>query len=123
MPVEAINCPHCGSAEVTEFRAGSFICGHCEAVFKHVQAAGASVGCEIEGCGVPPVGRCSWCSRAFCRSHQARIQNPEMEWVDCCAVCLSEQRERQRTSPKPWGLILPDPDMNPGELAEWHGAH
>ena len=72
MPIETIKCQECGSADVTEFKSGSYVCGHCEAVFKHLglAASSASIGCELRGCGVVAVGRCDRCSRAFCTSHR-----------------------------------------------------
>lgn len=90
MPVEAIQCKSCGSSDVTEFKPGSYVCGHCEAVFKHIRPAGSgsAVGCEIDDCGVTSVGRCSTCGRAFCRSHQAR--------VDFCSACQAEKLGRKQ---------------------------
>jgi hypothetical protein len=73
MPVEGISCPTCGSPEVTEFKPSRYACQHCGGTFKYISPAAASVsGCQIEGCGVPAVGRCQGCSRRFCKTHQAK---------------------------------------------------
>jgi len=108
MPIETIKCQECGSADVTEFKAGSYVCGHCEAIFKHVVPAAAGGGCEIDGCGVPAVGRCSSCSRRFCATHQAHYTVER--WVDGkmidvlstatyndrCSPCHGDQLARER---------------------------
>jgi hypothetical protein len=112
VPVETIKCRECGSADVTEFKPGSYVCGHCEAIVKHVSPAALSGGCEIDGCGVPAIGRCSSCNRRFCRTHQARdmggerpVVTPTGQWrghrdtlaiyVDQCAPCRAEQLARE----------------------------
>jgi hypothetical protein len=69
VPIETIKCQECGSADVTEFKPGTYVCGHCEAVFKHVAQAREVVGCEVDNCGVLAVGRCELCGRAFCGTH------------------------------------------------------
>jgi DNA-directed RNA polymerase subunit RPC12/RpoP len=43
MPIETIKCQECGSADVTEFKPGSYVCSHCESVFKVVSTVGAGV--------------------------------------------------------------------------------
>jgi len=45
MPAETIKCRECGSADVTEFKAGSYVCGHCEAILKRVAREDVIVGC------------------------------------------------------------------------------
>lgn len=91
MPVETIKCQECGSAEVTEFKPGSYVCGHCEAVFKHVSSVVTAGGCEIDGCGVPAVGRCHMCGQRFCGTHQAKEGWGGGEYgrrfTDFCSVC------------------------------------
>ena len=87
MPVETIKCRECGSADVTEFKAGSYVCGHCESVFKHVAPAGTIVACEIDGCGVLAVGRCVSCGRAFCGTHGSGSS---------CRACYVELVDKQR---------------------------
>ena len=94
MPVETIKCQECGSADVTEFKAGTYVCAHCEAVFKHVSPAAAGGGCEIDDCGVPAVGRCSSCNRRFCGTHQARDEKGS--YVDWCRACQEERRATER---------------------------
>lgn len=52
-----------------------------------------------ETCGVQAIGRCVYCNRAFCRSHQARTQfgiNAGAEYVDVCAPCWPKTAEGQR---------------------------
>ena len=66
----------------------------------------AAAGCEIplpdsRLCGIPPVGRCSTCGRAFCTTHQARDFTfiPQQVYIDMCASCLATaqaKREEQR---------------------------
>lgn len=90
MPVETIKCRECGSAEVTEFKPGSYVCGHCEAIFKHVTPADGAGGCQIGDCGVPAIGLCISCSRRFCRTHQA--QHAMRAYL--CGACLAQERER-----------------------------
>ena len=97
MPVETIKCRECGSAEVTEFKLGSYVCGHCESIFMQVSpTGGVIVGCEIDGCGVPPLGRCNVCGRAFCVTHQARDHGTSGDvlrsYVDLCAACHAAAR-------------------------------
>ena len=65
MPVETIKCQECGSADVTEFKTGSYVCAHCEAVFKHVSPAG-SVAEPCVFCGSDSVATCKQCSRRVC---------------------------------------------------------
>ncbi len=67
MPVETIKCQECGSADVTEFKAGTYVCGHCEAVFKHVESSqGGHVACA---CGTFAIGRCKVCNTPVCEIH------------------------------------------------------
>ena len=90
MPVETIKCKECGSADVTEFKSDTYVCRHCEAVFKHiVPPTHASLGCEIGDCGVPPIGRCARCDRAFCTSHRAVTRQAIL--VDQCTECMHAQ--------------------------------
>jgi hypothetical protein len=70
MPIESINCPQCGSTEVTEFKPDSYVCGHCEAIFKHVspvRAAAPPESCFL--CDTDSVATCSSCSRRVCNKH------------------------------------------------------
>lgn len=95
MPVETIKCQECGSADVTEFKTGSYVCGHCEAVFKHVPHAWTALGCQMDDCGVLAVGRCRVCKRAFCGTHQARDYEGPSAGIprsDVCMACAVEAR-------------------------------
>jgi hypothetical protein len=78
MPIETIKCQECGSADLTEFKPGSYVCSHCESVFKVVNAASSSAApasCEIDGCGVLAIGRCVTCGRSFCSPHRSQGEN------------------------------------------------
>lgn len=98
MSIETIKCRECGSADVTEFKPGSYVCGHCEAIFKHVQpATGAwAGGCEVDNCGVPALGRCYSCKRRFCRTHQATRESGHgsrtIEYTDWCQSCQVQEK-------------------------------
>lgn len=72
MTIETIKCRECGSADVTEFKAGSYVCGHCEAIFKHMDPTKVTVNqapqvCE---CGHPAEGQCVDCGKWVCKRHQ-----------------------------------------------------
>ncbi len=57
---------------------------------------GTDCGIELKSgdlCGVPAIGRCSTCERAFCASHQALTR--EIRYVDLCAPCLAKQQAEQ----------------------------
>jgi hypothetical protein len=100
MPVETIKCRECGSADVTEFKPGSYVCGHCEAIFKHAMSGDATGGCQVDDCGVPAVGRCASCGRRFCKTHQAVEVSPMYQgqilsrYDDRCTGCQAEQSAR-----------------------------
>lgn len=101
MPIETIKCQECGSAEVTEFKSGSYVCGHCETTFKHVNpaaASGGAAGCEIDACGVAAIGRCSTCGRAFCGTHQAHAKDAfgTTPYIGWCTSCQGQRLARDR---------------------------
>ena len=104
MPVETIKCRECGSPEVTEFKSGSYVCGHCEAVFKYVRPAGAVVGCEIDGCGVPPVGRCEECGRALCATHGSAAVEARLLCVQCKIRALELSGRTGRCDCGEWAM-------------------
>jgi hypothetical protein len=103
MALEAIQCEKCGSAEVTEFKRGSYVCGHCEAVFKEAPAPSSdSGGCQLDSCGVPAIGLCSNCGRRFCTTHQAVGSREDpmgvstVRYSDFCTACLEERVQGSR---------------------------
>jgi len=55
-----------------------------------------AAGCEIElkdgrYCGIPPIGRCATCGRAFCPTHQAWFYGQfSYPYVDQCAPCFAK---------------------------------
>jgi ribosomal protein S27AE len=93
LSLEPLRCTECGSPDVTAFKPGTYVCGHCETVFKLALSPGpgsVAAVCEVEECGVGAVGRCGRCGEAFCTSHQARLANyPYTIYVDQCAACLA----------------------------------
>jgi hypothetical protein len=85
MPIETIKCQECGSADVTEFKPGSYVCGHCEAVFKHIDPSQSTS--EVCSCGTFAIGRCYECSVAVCGLHSAL-------WTDQRRLCSADWRAR-----------------------------
>ena len=105
MPTEIIKCTACGSTDVTEFKPDTFVCGHCEAVFKHVSLpGGGAAGCQVPSaqgtsCGVAAIGRCIDCGHAFFRaSHKGR--RFQVEYVDLCSECLPLRVKREAEDTK-----------------------
>lgn len=137
MPFESLSCPNCGSASIQEVKPGTFFCNHCDNVFKYVSpsGAGSTGGCELpaggRNCGVPAIGHCRTCHRAFCRTHQARalgrgwhyLLDSEFDpnhsavayqgYIDWCAACRSAEFDQldDKDKPaldKPFGEFLED---------------
>lgn len=67
MPLEAISCTQCGSVEVTEVKANTYFCDHCEAVFKQVNLAGAMSGPQFCECGAAVMVKCTVCQVGMCQ--------------------------------------------------------
>jgi hypothetical protein len=74
MPVETIKCQECGSADVTEFKVDTYVCGHCEAVFKHVDPLSVS-SCS---CGTFAIGRCAICHMPVCAQHSEMLDGQRL---------------------------------------------
>lgn len=61
-----------------------------------------AAGCQIplpDGnlCGIPPIGRCATCGRAFCTSHQGREHDSWYTYADMCVECFAKTpKERGR---------------------------
>ncbi len=70
MPVETIKCQECGSADVTEFKAGSYVCGHCDAIFRTTSATTHAT-CA---CGRNAIGVCTVCGIPVCEDHSREIR-------------------------------------------------
>jgi hypothetical protein len=71
VPIETIKCQECGSADVTEFKAGSYVCGHCDAVFKHVDPSRVTIQREFCECGGAIAFQCRMCHTGICQGHDA----------------------------------------------------
>jgi len=102
MPIETLKCQECGSAEVTEFKPETYVCGHCESVFKSVNAE-QSPSC---GCGTFAIGRCAQCGVAVCGEHSRLVgqrllcdaHSTDPVWAKRMALAMREKRrgEQQR---------------------------
>lgn len=104
MPIETVNCPQCGSTEVTEFKAGSYVCTHCEGTFKHIDPSRVTVASEVCACGRLPVGRCVECGYFVCEQCAASNFGPlhcRQHDADRLQTRLEERRERLQTISDP----------------------
>ncbi len=72
MPIETIKCQECGSADVTEFKPGSYVCTHCEATFKHVDPTHVTVAPAFCTCGNRIAFRCNHCHSGLCSECDVR---------------------------------------------------
>ena len=108
MPIETIKCQECGSADVTEFKSGTYVCGHCESVFKYTKTEEGHAGpVACETCGVLAVGRCRDCARPFCADHQAKNSQTADTWrgewkyvsTPISRLCVDCQLAMYRTKP------------------------
>jgi hypothetical protein len=73
MPLEAVACTGCGSADVSEYKPGSYVCQHCDTTFKYVDPSPrVSATPTFCGCGAPVAFRCQICgSTMMCRACDA----------------------------------------------------
>ncbi len=73
MPLEAIACTNCGSTDVAEYKAGSYVCGHCDTAFKHIDTSRVTVQREFCECGKVSQARCVACHKDLCATHAGRV--------------------------------------------------
>lgn len=72
--------------------------------------------CQVDNCGIPPIGRCATCGLAFCLTHQAwdvyGTLGQAGRYVDMCAPCfavkMAEEAKRREEAEAPlsyfrWG--------------------
>jgi len=69
MPLETMKCQECGSADVTEFKPGTYVCGHCEVVFKYVDPCAVKASPTFCACGNQIQFRCQICRTALLCAH------------------------------------------------------
>lgn len=69
MPTETLRCRECGSPEITEFKPATFVCNHCEAVFKYVDPTRLTVDVAKCACGFNSIAACVACSKPLCSDH------------------------------------------------------
>jgi ribosomal protein L37AE/L43A len=98
MAVEIMRCRSCGSAEVTEFKAGSYVCGHCEAVFRHVHSSGGA-SCA---CGITASTRCGVCDRPICRACDLGYSHAGLGCPSCAPACPVCERTPQHADEGLW---------------------
>lgn len=64
-----------------------------------------------ETCGILPIGRCAYCKRAFCLTHQGRSRDAFgqlIPYVDVCVLCVAQtpaevdRAERERYEAEKW---------------------
>jgi hypothetical protein len=98
MSIETIRCRECGSADMTEFKPSSYVCGHCEALVNAIRptSAGLAAACEIAACGVRAVGRCFSCGQAFCGT--TRRVRASRRTSTFCAPCQAENIAREEAT-------------------------
>jgi hypothetical protein len=106
MPFESLSCQRCGSADIQEVKPETYFCNHCDNVFKYVSPnqAGSTGGCEVPAggrpCGIPAIGRCTTCSRAYCGTHQAHDINSIglvfQTYRDWCVLCQQQRKADER---------------------------
>src|ERR1022692_1936463 len=68
MPLESITCTSCGATDVQEVKADTYLCNHCEAVFKYVDPSKVTVTQEFCSCGNKVEAQCNLCHADICRA-------------------------------------------------------
>lgn len=77
MPLQALACTQCGSADVQALKADTYFCNHCETVFKHVDPSRVTAQPEFCECGGAIAFECRICHSKICRGHDAWGQYPK----------------------------------------------
>ena len=92
--------------DIQEVKPETYFCNHCDNVFKYVSPSrsGSPGGCELpvggRPCGVPAIGRCMTCSRAYCGTHQAHEVNSVgivfQTYRDWCVSCQQQRKADEK---------------------------
>lgn len=71
MATVSIQCPGCGSTNVTQYKPDHYICSHCDTQFKWVDPNLNRVKIEkaVCSCGREAIGQCSRCGLQVCGVH------------------------------------------------------
>lgn len=105
MPLETIKCPDCGSPDVKEIKAGTFFCGHCESLFKHVDPSRLTVQAEFCQCGGAIAFQCRSCRTGICQTCDLRQPFPReaglLDWhvpirTPCYSYALPGESQARR---------------------------
>lgn len=82
MPSEAVSCPNCGSSACTEYRDNSFVCQHCDRVFRWTNPNERTVTLKASHCkcGTNAMGRCIQCGEGVCEKHHHRWMSICKDW-------------------------------------------
>jgi hypothetical protein len=81
MPLEAVACTSCGSTEVSEYKPGSYVCEHCDTVFKHVDPSKVTLQREFCACGQVVTAQCCICEKGLCRTHAEIDRSTILQWI------------------------------------------
>lgn len=67
MPLEALVCTKCGSADVQEVKFDTYFCNYCDTVFKYIDPARLGHGPAFCAHGNPIEVQCQFCKAGMCR--------------------------------------------------------
>ena len=72
MPNEPVQCPNCGSGDVSQLAADSYECEHCHTNFRWVNPTKSTVAHEQKlcACGRVPIAFCIRCRKPLCPKHK-----------------------------------------------------
>ena len=74
MPLEALACTRCGSADVEEVKPKTFFCNYCDTVFKQIDPNSFTVAHSPTfcSCGNLVTAQCQFCHAGFMRRLRCR---------------------------------------------------
>jgi hypothetical protein len=90
MALDAIACTGCGSTDVSEYKPGSYVCGHCDSVFKYLDPSRVTVQRDFCECGAPIAFQCRACRTGICSGHDVWI--PYKRYSEAYDVEASHRR-------------------------------
>jgi len=79
MPIEQVRCENCGSGDVRQLAADSYVCEHCQTNFRLVDPTKSTVVQKpsVCDCGLVATAFCVRCHKPLCEGHR------ESWWAQC----------------------------------------